>query len=260
MPWSLTGMLVMSFIEALGVTAVTHPDLTPVQRLENSLTCFLLLDLGRLLAHEKAQRDGVKKGSYWLPHQTHDNLQELNVLMAIATLGLPQNLDWNPHRSTELPLEIHFGTLRSHFASSQMRCRDYLQAQAKRHFATKQKIAEGCEPRNPDPCCPAPVSEDEFVACSKRASGAALSLMACSCAQLGFASDAATDGFCGFLWVFWKKHMFYRLCFFVFSVLHYAGIMVAQAFQIRAAAEVQHFLLKCRAEHGADSLGNVWTG
>jgi hypothetical protein len=186
----------MNFIEVLGVSAITHPDLSPIQRLENALTCFILLDLGKLVAYEQASRDGAKKASYWLPYQTHDNLQELNALVAITVLGLPGSLDWNPHRSTEIPLESFFGTLRSQFASSQMRCRDYLQAQAKSHFATMQKIKDGVQPHNPDACCPEAVSETDFVACSKRALGAALSLMACSCEQLGLALgilDAATS-------------------------------------------------------------------
>ena len=123
-PWSLTGLLVLNFICALGVGAVTHPRLTPSERLENSLTCFVLLDIGKMVAHEGAIRDGVKKVSRWLPWQTQDNLQELCALTAISTMGLPGNLAWSPSRSTEIALETFFGSLRSQFRSSQMRCRD----------------------------------------------------------------------------------------------------------------------------------------
>lgn len=183
-PWSLTGLLVLNFICALAVGGIMHPRLTPSERLENSVTAFVLLDIGKMMAHEGAVRDGVRKVSRWLPYQTQDNLQELCALTAISTMGLPGNLAWSPSRSTEIALETFFGSLRSQFSSSQMRCRDYVHAGAKKMHQSMTKIKDGCEVHPHASSCPAPVTDEEFAVIAERALASAVQLMACSCEQL----------------------------------------------------------------------------
>ena len=60
---------------ALATTAVFHPKLTPLQRLENALTAFILLDLCELAAFERSQTTGEGKTRVWLAEITQ-NLQE----------------------------------------------------------------------------------------------------------------------------------------------------------------------------------------
>ena len=75
-PWALTGLLVMNYIGALAVGSVTHPSLSPLERCENAVTAFVLLEIGKMIAHEDAVKENAKKASRWIPWQTHDNLCE----------------------------------------------------------------------------------------------------------------------------------------------------------------------------------------
>ena len=77
-PWSLVGLLLLNFVEALAVGAAFHPSLQPIQRLENALTAYALLDLGRMLASETAAQEGCSVSSRWkrssavyVPNSTH---------------------------------------------------------------------------------------------------------------------------------------------------------------------------------------------
>eukprot|EP00435_Cladocopium_sp_Y103_P008877 s3687_g2.t1 len=126
------------------------------------------------MAYDGATKDGVKKVSRWLPYQTH----ELCGLIAISVMGLPGHLAWVPSRSTEIALETFFGSFRSQFSSSQMRCRDYIHAGAKRMHQIMSGIKDGCEVRPHASSCPAPVTEDEFVTIANRALASAIRLMA----------------------------------------------------------------------------------
>ena len=82
-PWGLTGALVVNLIGALATTAVFHPELTPIQRLENSMTSFVLLDLGDMLAAESCAQQGLPKGSMWIHKTTQGNLQQLSGFVSL---------------------------------------------------------------------------------------------------------------------------------------------------------------------------------
>ena len=189
-PWSLVGLLLLNFVEALAVGAAFHPSLQPIQRLENALTAYALLDLGRMLASETAAQEGCSVSSRWLSPQTNQHLQELCGLVAIAVMGLPGDAEFLPHRSSELPLEAFFGSLRAQFNSSQMSARDYCCASPKAMFQTMKRITSdhGCTFHTDqilDDAYLKPVSDAEFEACAACSLGAAVKLMACCSQSLG---------------------------------------------------------------------------
>ena len=130
-PWSLTGAFLINLLGTLTTTAALRPDLSPCQRLENSLAAYVLFDLCALLAHERATDLGLAKGSTWIHRTTQRNIQDLCGLIAIAVTSLP-DMDYLPHRSTEITLEQFFGYLRSQMPSPQLTVRDYLHASARR--------------------------------------------------------------------------------------------------------------------------------
>ena len=164
----------MNYTSCLATSAVTHPDLTLRFRLENALTAFLLLDLGELVASERAREMKVSKTRLWLPVQTQKNFQELCGAVAIQTTSVDSS--WLSWRSTEIPIETHFGELRRQFSTSQFRVRDFLHAQAKKGLVTKRKQLERTPqaPANVEPPC----SETEFVEIAEQALTSALRLMA----------------------------------------------------------------------------------
>lgn len=179
--------MLMDLVCALGVGAVFHPGMKPIQRMENSLVCYLLLDMGRMLALETSAHEGCKLASRWLAPQTHTHLQELNASMAAALMSFPTDAEFLPHRQTELPLEAWFGSLRRQFQSSQMRTRDYCFAAAKQMFKSMKTITKNgsCSWRDqqpPDEVYFQPVSEEAFVERAARSMSSAVKLMAC-CSQ-----------------------------------------------------------------------------
>ena len=194
-PWALTGLLILNLVEALAVSAFMNPSLSVMQRLENCLTAYVCLDVGRMVAYKHADEQGFRRCTRWIAKQTHDNLQELTVLAAISLMGLPGDMVWNPWRNNELGLETFFGQLRGQFSSSQMRARDYLHASAKTQFQTLHKLKKnGCQLHAPDLPCPQAASEDDFKACAKKALGNALHLMACSSESLWHCFIGALGG------------------------------------------------------------------
>ena len=174
----------MNFIEVLAVGSVFDPTLTPCERCENAITAFCLLDLGRMLSRETEKEQGGRKSSCWLAAQTHNQLQELCGLSVIAACGLPGDQAYHPWRSSELPLEQFFGSLRNQFGSSQMRCRDYLHASAKRMYQSMRKNHDGCTQHDPEAPLQKAVSDGEFVAIAKSALQSAIHLTACCCKPL----------------------------------------------------------------------------
>ena len=178
-PWSLTGSLLFNFTISLVTTAVYHPTLTPLQRLENSLCGFVLLDVCEMLACERARQVGQPKTRLWLAKVTQNNIQELAGCIAISCTSLGEGEPWLPWRSTELAIEQHFGHIRSQFSSSQFRCRDYANASARRAWRTLTKQKQ--EPLRLTEQMPQhlhkAVTDDEFVEAADRALTSALRLM-----------------------------------------------------------------------------------
>ena len=111
-PWALTGALLFNLVTGLATTSIFHRKLTPIQRLENALTSFILLDLCEVAAIERARQQKIPKSRVWLASTTQKNLQDLCGAVAIACTSLAPGEDWAPWRSSELPIEQHFGHLR----------------------------------------------------------------------------------------------------------------------------------------------------
>lgn len=179
-PWCLRGFLVINLIGALAIGSSFHPQLSPEERVENALSAYICLDIGRLMANESSQRNGLRKGTNWLAPQTHECLQSLCALVCIAAMGLPGNMPWCPHRSSELPLEQFFGSLRKQFSSSQMRMRDYMYAATRCMFEAQNKAKNGCLLHDDGHAFAQPVCEEAFARCAERALTSATKLMACS--------------------------------------------------------------------------------
>ena len=183
-PWSLMGMMLLNYSVTLGHSAVWHPDLSPIVRVENALTCFVLLDLAELLAKETAQRLHVAKRKVWIPHQTMTHLQELCGCIVIQSTTLDQEV--LPWRSSELTLEQYFGYCRGQFQSSQFRTRDYLQASVQKAYQTLHRMKNEPPAFTPDlPTSFQPVTDKEFCLCADRAVSAAARLMSSCCECLG---------------------------------------------------------------------------
>ena len=175
----------MNVISALAVGSIFHDSLSPAERLENAISAYLCLDLGKIIADEKAEKAGLNRNSMWLSPQTHENMQSLCGLVSSQVMGLPGDLPWCPWRSSELPLEQWFGSLRCQYASSQMRARDYMHAATKCMYRSQRRFKDGCQAHPGLADCPQPVSEEEFTDCAKKALSSALKLMACSCESFG---------------------------------------------------------------------------
>ena len=185
-PWSLTGSLLFNYMVCLGTSAVYHPTLTSLERTENALACFLLLDLAELCASDMARQWGVPKGRLWLAPQTQQNLQELCGCICIQTTTLEDGQLFAPFRSTELVLEQWFGYLRGQFCSSQFRTRDFLHASSKKSFQTVTKLnKKGPKMSDKVTCASKVVSDSDFIECCERALTSSLRLMAVCTEHLG---------------------------------------------------------------------------
>jgi hypothetical protein len=112
----------------------THGNLTLLQRLELSLTGFLLQDLWALLASFREAKFKVKKGMYQLAPQTRVHLQSL--ALGVAVIASSTALEtWNPWPRDQVLSEIHiertFGKYRSQSQSGELSARAYWSASAR---------------------------------------------------------------------------------------------------------------------------------
>ena len=112
----------------------THGNLTLLQRLELSLTGFLLQDLWALLASFREAKFKVKKGMYQLAPQTRVHLQSL--ALGVAVIASSTALEtWNPWPRDQVLSEIHiertFGKYRSQSQSVELSARAYWSASAR---------------------------------------------------------------------------------------------------------------------------------
>ena len=111
-PWSLVGAMLFNLVTGLATCSVFHRKLSPIQRVENCLTSFVLLDLCELAAVERGRLQKIPKCRLWIAARTQQNLQELCGAIVIAACSLRPGEIWAPWRSTELPIEQHFGHIR----------------------------------------------------------------------------------------------------------------------------------------------------
>ena len=184
-PWALTGMLLLNYTVTLVHAAVWNPALSPAVRVENALTCFILLDLAELVAKDTSSRLKVSKTRVWLAKKTQTHLQELCgcIVIQFTTLDQP----WLPWRASELVLEQYFGFVRGQFQTSQFRTRDYIHASAKKAWQCKSRLKSNPPALTPDfpPEAWKAVSDTEFALCAERALSSALRLMAVCSEHLG---------------------------------------------------------------------------
>ena len=189
-PWCLRGQLLLNLTGCLAVSSVLHRSLTTAQRLENSFTAFILLDLGNMLAGETAAEHNVSKAQCWLHPATYNHLQQLCGCTAIACYSYPDALPFKPWESIELKLEEYFGSLRCQYKSSQLTARDYALAscrQMRKHLQHCTELQEGkVPPTSSKRSLPVPdspdykaVNDEQYQKCALRALEGAFALMAC---------------------------------------------------------------------------------
>jgi hypothetical protein len=162
-PWCLRGAFLLNLTMAMGQAAATHPALTPVQRTESAMTCFVLIDLLQMLANERAAAAGARKGSFFLHATTCRNQQELCGFVMLACLNIPKGYQYRPHKCTELHLEQWFAHIRSQYISSQVSVRDFLYGSSKKVQAYFQaaKHVKG-EPPLPLRESDRPITHEDF--------------------------------------------------------------------------------------------------
>ena len=165
---------------------MTHHGMSLRQRVENSMTGFLLLDLWRVVADRLERQRGVQKGSLYLANQTRVSLQ--NVCLNLIVVAMSKDDVGDPFkyghlRLTEAAVEEHFGMVRSQSASAQHSARSFWKASPK-HMLARSRTKEALKP--PKEILKA-LSAEEFDRASQRAYKASLKLVAyCS----GFAEDS----------------------------------------------------------------------
>jgi hypothetical protein len=154
-----------------------HRSMSLENRVENALTGFCLLDMFQMLSASEAKRRGFPKGSLFLASQTVLNLQQS--ALAMVAVGLTKNEHgsfWSrgDHRMTELPIERHFGRLRSQSANAQHNARSFWRASAKHMMRSLVNF----KPGRPSAESVPPLSNSEFYRVSERAFSSALRLAA----------------------------------------------------------------------------------
>ena len=76
-PYCLQGALLFNCAMALVISSLLHRTMPPPIRVENALTAFLILDMGKMWADSKATKNGLRRGTFWIAAQTQQNLQDL---------------------------------------------------------------------------------------------------------------------------------------------------------------------------------------
>lgn len=153
-----------------------HKSMSLLDRLENALCGFVLMDLFKLLSTRECKRRGLPANSLWMASQTHRNLQYVVMGFVSAVLGKDRVGDpWkNSHlRWTELPIEMWFGRLRQRATSAQFNAKQYWSHAAAEMMRTK-KLGVG----ESDSSILQPPTEEEFYTASQRALNSALKLAA----------------------------------------------------------------------------------
>lgn len=169
-PWCLEGAFVFNLLGAHVVGSVLHSSACRKWRLEMAMTGLCLLDLGYLMASQRAKDLGVKKQQVWLDARTHRSLRDLCGSVILVCWGADGHLCF-PQLS-ERKLEKRFGRVRSCFSNSQMTVPDYWRASAQ---VARKELHSWKQGRLPDQKpLPEALSCEEFSAISSRSFAAAL--------------------------------------------------------------------------------------
>ena len=153
-----------------------HKSMSLLDRLENALSGYVLLDLFKLLSGKECKRRGLPPNSLWMAVQTHRNLQYVVMGFVSALMGKDEVGDpWKSshHRWTELPIEMWFGRLRSRASSAQFNAKQYWSHAAAEMMRT-QKFGVG----ESDSSILRPPTDEEFQMASRRALMSAIRLAA----------------------------------------------------------------------------------
>ena len=153
-----------------------HTSMSVLDRLENALCGYVLLDLFKLLSGKECRRRSLPTNSLWMAVQTHRNLQY--VVMGFVSALMGKDVVGNPfrnshHRWTELPIEMWFGRLRQRATSAAFNAKQYWSHAAAEMMRTK-KLGVG----ESDSTILRPPTDEEFNTASKRALKSAIRLAA----------------------------------------------------------------------------------
>ena len=130
-----------------------------------------LLNLGILMASNRAKAAGVPLRSMWLDARSHRNLKDLAESIIMALFAGGNTVRWEC--LTERCLEKRFGRIRTSFPNSIMAASDYWRASATCMRRERRK-AENDFPAQKDP--EEELSTNDFCATAQRAWQAALKL------------------------------------------------------------------------------------
>lgn len=112
-------------------------------RCELGLCGFICLDLFRLLADRACQERQLPKGSLFYAGQTMSTLQSVSLAGVAMCVSKPSEFTcWQSGlaRCSELPIEQHFGHLRSQSASAQLSARSFFMASARQSLKVSKTL------------------------------------------------------------------------------------------------------------------------
>eukprot|EP00435_Cladocopium_sp_Y103_P061032 s1370_g22.t1 len=122
-----------------------------------------------MLAAKESKRRGLPRGSLFLAPETVRNLQQ--GALGLLTVFVTKSREGNPwkrgdHRLGELPIERHFGRLRSQSASAQLNAKSFWRASARDMM---RSIKVNKQPASPPADDLPPLSNDDFFQLTERA-------------------------------------------------------------------------------------------
>ena len=154
--WSLRGLCVHNVVLGMCISPTMHRHLTMEQRCEIGLSGFLCLDMFRLVADKHCADLQLPRGSCFYAGQTIANLQSTALAGVVMTVSKPPGFTpWSQGyaRLTELPIEQHFGQIRTQSSSAQHTTRSFLIASARLAQRTSRTLnkmkPKTSKPENP---------------------------------------------------------------------------------------------------------------
>jgi len=155
---------------------LSHKTMATVDRVQNSMSGYLLMDLFRLIADQRCGKLSLPKSTFFLHPETMRNVQHVGLsVIAVSLTGCKSG---NPfarghQRLTELAVEERFGSLRTQSVSAQLTARSFWKAAA-REMVRAMKSRKPCEPPSDSL---EPISKEDFLLASRRALKSALRLV-----------------------------------------------------------------------------------
>ena len=167
--WSSKGFCIHTTLTAMSLCAVMHRELSLSERCENALTAFVALDLFTLLSEDLCTERHLPRGSLFVARQTTTILQSCALAGIIICLTKPNEfaaLETGFGRCSEIPIEQHFGHLRTQYASGQMTTRAFMMASARQAHKISKILAKYADkPRQQR--VQEPLTDQELLASTK---------------------------------------------------------------------------------------------